>query len=109
MELHQLLPLAYLLVIASLLTCSAFPLFYNVLPIRPLRALTAGVRQVDLGDLPVQVPVSYQDEIGVITDAFNRMTTSVWESDQHLGSLVAARTFMELAASESRFPSFSRT
>ena len=103
MELHQqLLPLAYLLVIASLLTLLLFPLFYNVLLIRPLRALTAGVRQVDLGDLPVQVPVSYQDEIGVITDAFNRMTISVWESDQHLESLVAART-QELAASESRF------
>ncbi|MCB0255474.1 MAG: HAMP domain-containing protein, partial [Anaerolineae bacterium] len=99
---QELLPLAYLLIIASLLTVIVFPLFYYVLLIKPLRLLTAGVRRVDQGDLPVQVEVSYQDEIGVITDAFNRMTTSVWETDQHLESLVVART-EELAASESRF------
>lgn len=40
----------------------------------PIKRLRDGMRQVRRGDLSVQVPASSHDELGELTEAFNRMT-----------------------------------
>lgn len=68
-----------LILVSSLLILVVFPRFFHTNLIHPLERLLDGVRQVDGGDLDVQVPVSYQDEIGFLTSAFNKMTRSLKE------------------------------
>ncbi|MFW5862701.1 MAG: methyl-accepting chemotaxis protein [Spirochaetota bacterium] len=51
-------------------------LFANVL-VNPLRALSRGVREVNEGNLDVQIPVKIDDEIGYITRTFNNMVSSL--------------------------------
>jgi len=62
---------------SSLLVLIVFPRFFRTSLIRPLDRLLDGVRQADGGDLDVQVPVTYQDEVGFLTAAFNKMTASL--------------------------------
>lgn len=45
--------------------------------LRPLRLLGAGVTRLSEGDLDVVVPKQSDDEFGLLTDAFNRMTRRV--------------------------------
>jgi signal transduction histidine kinase len=64
---------------SSLLVLGVFPRFFRTSLIRPLDRLLDGVRQADSGDLDIQVPVTYQDEVGFLTTAFNKMTASLKE------------------------------
>ncbi|MFO7539008.1 MAG: HAMP domain-containing sensor histidine kinase, partial [Chloroflexota bacterium] len=81
--LHQrMLPLAYLVLAASLLVIVAIPLFFQASLLRPLRSLVAGIEQVNQGDLTVTVPVRFNDEIGFVTESFNGMVDSLKQSDQ---------------------------
>jgi len=77
-HLHTLLlPLAYLLLGASLLTLLAFPSLFRLNLVKPLEMLLAGVRRVNAGDLDATTPVQYRDEIGFLTESFNTMTVSL--------------------------------
>ena len=60
-------------------------LFANVL-VNPLRALSRGVRQVNEGNLDVQIPVKIDDEIGYITRTFNNMVSSLHNMVQTINS-----------------------
>ncbi len=51
-------------------------LFANVL-VNPLRSLSRGVRQVNEGNLNIEIPVKIDDEIGYITRTFNNMVASL--------------------------------
>jgi methyl-accepting chemotaxis protein len=51
-------------------------LFANIL-VNPLRALSRGVRQVNEGNLDIEIPVKIDDEIGYITRTFNNMVGSL--------------------------------
>jgi HAMP domain-containing protein len=55
---------------------------------RPLRALVAGTRAVERGDLSQPVPVTTSDEIGALAVAFNRMLRQL---DQSQRDVTAAR------------------
>jgi signal transduction histidine kinase len=61
----------------GLIVLGVFPRFYHTNLIRPLDRLLAGVREADGGRLDILVPVTYQDEIGFLTAAFNKMTASL--------------------------------
>ncbi len=61
-----------------------FPWFFNTVLIIPLRNLLEGVRQVEAGEFQQTVEVSYSDEIGRITQAFNLMARSVKEKNDQL-------------------------
>ena len=50
----------------------------------PLRALLQGVRRVGAGDLTVEIPVRYDDEVGELTRAFNRMARTVHIQQERL-------------------------
>ena len=62
---------------SSLFVLIVFPRFFRTSLIRPLERLSAGVRQAERGGLEVQVPVAYQDEVGYLTTAFNKLTASL--------------------------------
>jgi diguanylate cyclase (GGDEF)-like protein len=51
---------------------------------RPIDALIAGAKAAASGDLSQQISVSSKDQIGYLTEAFNRMTTSLRESREKL-------------------------
>lgn len=77
-ELHrQALPLLYLILGATGLSLLIFPYVFWGSLVQPLANLLAGVRRVDAGDLDVNVPLHMADEIGRVTDAFNRMARSL--------------------------------
>ncbi|WAC13397.1 sensor histidine kinase [Dyadobacter pollutisoli] len=50
----------------------------------PLHQILEGVRQVDAGNLMVQVPVEVRDEIGDLAQNFNQMTRSLRQSKEEL-------------------------
>jgi two-component system, NtrC family, nitrogen regulation sensor histidine kinase NtrY len=54
---------------------------------RPVEALTAGARAVASGDLETRVPRGGRGEVGVLVDAFNRMTEDLGKTTR---ALVAA-------------------
>jgi len=47
---------------------------------RPIRLLTAIVQRIQGGDLNQIAPVTSHDEIGILSSAFNGMTTSLLET-----------------------------
>ena len=49
--------------------------------VRPLGRLLASVQRVDAGDLTVRVPVVSNDELGVLTERFNRMVEQLREKE----------------------------
>lgn len=51
---------------------------------RPIDALIAGAKAVADGDLSQQISVSSKDQIGYLTQVFNRMTSSLLESRRKL-------------------------
>lgn len=91
--LHTLFtPLAELILVGSLLILVGFPVLFYFNLVRPLNALVAGVRRVDAGDLEVNIPVQFQDEIGFLTGAFNRMVAALRFSINDLEEQVSQRT-----------------
>jgi methyl-accepting chemotaxis protein len=54
-----------------------FQFFFAGMLVNPLRALSRGVREVNNGNLNVEVPVKIEDEIGYITRTFNHMVASL--------------------------------
>jgi signal transduction histidine kinase/CheY-like chemotaxis protein len=47
-----------------------------------LNTLVTGVKKVDAGDMTVQVPVRFRDEIGTVTATFNHMVESVRRTNE---------------------------
>jgi signal transduction histidine kinase len=66
-----------LVVVSSLLVILFFPLLFRANLVKPLDRLLAGVKQANTGNLEVNVPIAYQDEIGFLTRSFNRMIHSI--------------------------------
>ena len=79
LELTQPLARVFLIVlmISAAFLILIFPWFFQINFLRPLYALLDGMRHVDEGNLKVQVPTQYSDEIGTVTNSFNKMVTSL--------------------------------
>lgn len=91
--LHEfMLPLAAIVIGGSILLSLVLPLLMRASIIRPLKSLTAGVRQVDAGDLSIDLPIQNEDEIGYLTGAFNAMAARLRDLIQNLEARVAERT-----------------
>lgn len=86
-----------LLGVSSLLVLGVFPAFFQVMLVKPLKTLLAGVKRVNEGVLDTTVPVRHPDEIGQLTVAFNELTRTLKASHEELEQRVAART-CELSA-----------
>jgi PAS domain S-box-containing protein len=65
----------------------------------PIERLREGAQRVAQGDLTYQVPISYRDEIGEVTEAFNAMTDQLRERTlQKARQDIRLRAFYEVAA-----------
>ena len=88
--LHQkMLPLALVLLGMMVAIVIGFPLFFRAVLIEPLRALLAGVEQVDQGHWETTLTPTFNDEIGRITRSFNEMVYSIKSSRDSLRELNA--------------------
>ncbi len=92
-HLHELYtPLAWLILASSAVIVAGFPslLYLNI--VKPLNALLRGVRRLEEGDYSANMPVQAADEIGFLTDAFNKMSAELGNLIQDLEARVAVRT-----------------
>jgi PAS domain S-box-containing protein len=69
--------LALLMIASTVLVLFAFPALFRVTLLRPLRALSDGMRRVEEGHLDAAVPAQFHDEIGSLARSFNRMVESI--------------------------------
>ena len=92
-HLHRLFaPLAGLILAASVLIVTGFPLLFYITLVDPLNALLRGVRRIEAGEYDSRVPVQYMDEIGFLTRAFNALAAQLEDLIHNLEARVAART-----------------
>ena len=90
---HQMmLPLMYLLGVASLFSMLIFPLFSWITLIQPLNVFLDGVKRVNQGDLTVDIPVYNHDEIGFLAETFTRMVAELRHLVTTLERRVSERT-----------------
>ncbi|MBN2078030.1 MAG: HAMP domain-containing protein [Spirochaetes bacterium] len=66
-----------ILLITLVIVRFGFQFFFLGILINPLRALSQGVREVDEGNLDIEIPVKIEDEIGHITRTFNGMVATL--------------------------------
>ncbi len=91
--LHQMLiPLARMILVASVLITAGLPLVFQTILINPLNALLHGVQRIQAGDYSAQVPVQYSDEIGFLTRAFNALSSELEDLIHNLEGRVTERT-----------------
>lgn len=57
--------------------------------VRPILALTTATQQMEAGDRATRVPVTGNDEVGRLADAFNAMAESLESGDQQRKALVS--------------------
>ncbi len=97
---HFMLPLAWLVLGVGLLLLLLLPSLLRTSITRPLSALFEGVRQMDSGDLNVEIAVHNQDDIGFLTNAFNKMVSKQNDLVTGLERRVSERTSELVAANE---------
>ncbi len=85
-------PLMWAIIGGSLLIILAFPRLLRFSIIKPLENLLDGVHQVEKGDLDISIPIQNEDEIGLLTQHFNKMTSRLNELVTDLEKRVADRT-----------------
>jgi HAMP domain-containing protein len=66
-----------LILAATAFVLLIFPLFFRRVLVWPLENLLAGIQSVNQGKLNTFVPKQFEDEIGSLTDSFNRLTQSL--------------------------------
>ena len=85
-----------LLIVAIFLTVSSVIAYLLARRVtRPLNQLTEGVRAIEKGRLALPVPSRTNDEIGVLTTAFNTMAKSLREREKQLRSLMSRLSLIE--------------
>lgn len=77
-----------LIMVSSAIVLTVFPIFFRNTLVHPLRELLGGVTKVNRGDLDTSVPIRFNDEIGVLTDSFNRLTQSLKDSRHQQETLI---------------------
>jgi two-component system, NtrC family, sensor kinase len=90
---HQVVVAFLILIpIITLAVIVGLPRFLRSNLLSPLHQIMEGVRQVDAGNLAVRVPVTVNDEVGMLAHQFNRMTDSLHLYSNQMEALVAERT-----------------
>lgn len=74
----------YAMVVVAFLVLVFFPMLFQTSLVRPLNKLLTGVKNVNDGDLTVQVPVKSFDEIGFLAVSFNSMVKSIRQAREEL-------------------------
>jgi class 3 adenylate cyclase/HAMP domain-containing protein len=67
----------YCILGSALFVLTLFPAFFRLSLVKPLHALVEAVDRLDAGARDIQLPVTFNDEIGRLTTNFNQMTRSL--------------------------------
>ncbi len=78
----EITALIWISIFSALFLILLFPRFFHITLVKPLRSLLSGVQWANKGDLLVNIPVQYEDEIGFLTHSFNELVSSLQESNQ---------------------------
>jgi len=90
-ELSALVSKWLLLILASsAFILLVFPLFFRRTLVEPLNNLLDGITRLNQGDLDTVIPISFNDEIGYLTQSFNRMASSLKEANLELQNRAVA-------------------
>lgn len=73
--------------LTTLLLTLLLPLLLRVTLLRPLGSILAGVKQVTSGDLNAEIDLEVNDELGRVSQNFNRMTASLRQRTEQLASM----------------------
>lgn len=92
-------PLYLVTLIAIFVIIFVMPIFLSSI-VRPLNTLLGAVKQVDKGDLEISVPVEASDEIGNLTNSFNRMVQSIKKAKDEEEKLFELQKNEEIRALE---------
>ncbi len=95
-----LVPLIWTILLANGLLLFVLPLMMLITVARPLKGLMEGVQRFEREQRYQPIPVQFQDEIGYLTDAFNRMGFALNDLLRNLEMRVADRTANLLMANE---------
>lgn len=91
--LHRfLLPLALAVIVSSLLFLAGLYLVLNTGFIHPLNSLLKSVQAFNAGQREIIIPVQFNDEIGYLTESFNKLSSELNGLITDLEERVAART-----------------
>ncbi len=77
-----------------------FPFFFWGSLVKPIRNLLSGLKEMQQGNLKVQIPVKVEDEFGYMARNFNIMSEKISEATENLEEKVKARTEELQAAME---------
>ncbi len=77
----RLIIIAEMLVLISIIILFAFPYFFSLNLTKPLQDLVHAMKIVVSGNLNRSIMPIYNDEIGFLTDSFNKMIDSIRETD----------------------------
>ena len=84
-DLHQRMRPFYLIMLTSaLLMLIGLPLYFRSFLLKPLSLLQDGARQIAAGRLDVALDVQSHDELGFLTQAFNRMVKAIDQAERNL-------------------------
>lgn len=93
LALHQASrPFAWLILLATATLLFGLPLIFRQNVIRPLNNLLAGLRQIEKGHYNLAIPAQFPDEIGYLTEAFNKMAAQLQNLIATLEERVEKRT-----------------
>jgi serine phosphatase RsbU (regulator of sigma subunit) len=88
-----------LLIMVSIIIIG-FPFFFWGSLVKPIRNLLSGLKEMQQGNLRVQIPVKVEDEFGYMSRNFNIMADKISEATENLEDKVRARTEELQAAME---------
>ncbi len=77
----------WLVPLATLLISLFLPLLLRITLLRPLNMMFIGVKQVAAGDLNAKIDLQVNDELGRLSQDFNRMTGSLRQSAEQLKNM----------------------
>jgi PAS domain S-box-containing protein len=89
-----------LILAVSLVGLVGLPLMLDRMVSRRVTALTAGVQAITAGNLEVQLPTGSQDELGMLSQAFNQMAGELKQRNDSL-----TQAYAELSLSETKYKS----
>ncbi len=77
-----MVPFALTMIFSSLFIILVFPLMLKTSLIKPLYDIKDGIKKVNDGNLDVTVEPLYNDEIGYLTESFNKMVLSMKKANK---------------------------
>jgi len=107
---NRMVPLAIVLIGASIFILFFFPILFRTNLINPLHMLHQGMEKVNRGDLDVIISPRFNDEIGFLSRSFNRMLQSIKKAESNFrtlaenaqdGILIISRSGVPLYANKS--------